>query len=256
MAERVQFSLTLPPGWLALTPETVAAVAASAASAAVAASAAASAGASASAVATTADTAAAPADATGSSDAPNAANGTVATRAATPELAAELNSALEQAARQQRPGRLRYVYLGVTGTASVHAWAHLELTARDGATPQGVLARLQADAPERTSATDGGSTTDWRDPAAGGVRPWRREVAEAVLAGMPAVVVDDLLEVPSAAGARLHRRILVTLFPDDPDAVVQFQLSTPDLTAFDDALAAAVDLVGSLRLTTPSQEPA
>jgi hypothetical protein len=248
MAEPVRFELTLPPGWLPLNQETVAAVVA----------------------VSTADAAAGLDSASGARDpdtadaadrpdatAPDEAAAPEAPRVATPELAAELTRALDQAAQQKRPGRSRYVYLGGTGSPSVHAWAHLELAARAGATPESLLAQVRADA----ATTSPVPATGRRAPASttaveSGAQPWRRETAEALLAGVPAVVVDDLLEVPSTTGVRLHRRILVTLFHDDRDSVVQFQLSTPDLTAFDDPLAAALDVVGSLRLTAPSEEPA
>ncbi|WP_382310031.1 hypothetical protein [Herbiconiux sp. UC225_62] len=268
MAERVAFELALPAGWVELNGSAVA-------------------------------------------DA-------VAASAEEPVLAAELARALEQAERQGRPGRVRYVYVGTEGVPSVRAWAHLELAARDGATPDELLARVQGEVtvPGWTPTPGGGAGTAAAtgSPASGapspggsgtgssGVRPWRREVAAARLAGLPAVVVDDLLEVPSAAGPRVHRRILVTLFPGVPsapdapgtssspgesnvpgvpgapgasdastapgapgapgadegtgigdpgasDSVVQFQLSTPDLLAFDDPLTVALELAGSLRLT-------
>jgi hypothetical protein len=226
MAERVGFSLALPEGWYELGAAADAAARASAD--------------------TDADADPAPS-----------------------RLAAELARAVAQAARQNRPGRVRYVYVGGS-VPTVQAWAHLELAARDGATPEGLLARLQSDAAGSAAARAAGATTvgaatagdaSVDATAATEVRPWRRESGAALLAGLPAVVVDDLLEVPSSVGPRLHRRILVTLFPDadaagtaeTAGAVVQFQLSTPDLTAFDDALTVALGLVESLRFTTESE---
>ncbi len=172
------------------------------------------------------------------------------------EVAEKLTRLAELARRQNRPGRRHYVYLGVGETPSVRAWAHLELVAREGATVETVLARAAEPA--------GGPAGAGSVGAGDGVRPWRREAAAGVIAERPAAVVDDLLEVPSADGSRLHRRILITLFPADDrsadalalgdELVVQLQLSTPDLTAFDDPRAVAIAMAETLRFETATPE--
>lgn len=149
-------------------------------------------------------------------------------------LRGSLGRALERAARQGRPERVRLVYLGFPELPVVRAWAQLSLLPGHGETPESFAAALAG-----ASAAPGA--------AVGTVRVRGREVTRETLAGQPAVVVHELVTVPGRQPEAVQHRFVATLFV--PGAfTVQLQLSTPDLTAFADLPAVGRAIADTVRL--------
>ncbi len=126
------------------------------------------------------------------------------------------------------------MYLGdgePTG-ATVRAWAFLELLPRGGVTIDEFAAAASAPRVVSDEAT-----------------VFRRQAERVELAGLPCVVVHDVVEPGGASGGRaLHQRLVVTYFPGDPKVVVRFELSSPDLLVFDDFVRSGVEFANTLRL--------
>jgi hypothetical protein len=146
-------------------------------------------------------------------------------------LRALLAGVQEQAARQNRQERVRLVHLGRPEQPAVRAWAFLELYPSRGLDAESFAAAM-AEPPVETA-------TRVRD----------RKVTRESLAGLPAVVVHDLLTVVGRHPVTLQHRVVATLFAPG-ELAVQLQLSTPDLTAFADLPAVARAMADSIRLAS------
>lgn len=164
-------------------------------------------------------------------------------------LRRSLTAALVRAAAQQRPGRVRLVYLGWPELPVVRAWAALELYAAPGQTPQAHAAALTA---AETRAEVALTTLAGGLPA---VTLHDFPVAPAVPPRDSVVASSDPVAAPSAAesgrrdpGPRaLQHRFVAALFLPG-ERILQLQISTPDLTAFADLPAVGRAMADSIVL--------
>jgi hypothetical protein len=152
----------------------------------------------------------------------------------TQRLRESLERAQQRAARQNRPERVRLVYLGHPEQPFVRAWAFLELYPAHAQSAADFAMAMERPVTEATVVV--------RD----------REVAEESLAGHPAVVVHEVATVrgPQAPDLRppvLQHRFVATIFVPG-DLAVQLQISTPDLTAFADLPAVGRAMADSIRV--------
>ncbi|CAN5327887.1 hypothetical protein BH09ACT6_BH09ACT6_03840 [soil metagenome] len=157
----------------------------------------------------------------------------------------------------------RYLYLGAGPVERPRAVAQLDLLPRIDAGPQAFIDRMRRDTPAA-------------------VRVRRREATVGTVAGLPAAVMHELLEIPGppsrahqtelegrtsrAYGADepdapapaaprgpensrvISERFAAALFPPGTDVIVHFQLFTSDLAAFDDLVAVGLSMAGSVQL--------
>lgn len=78
-----------------------------------------------------------------------------------------------------------------------------------------------------------------------------QRVLDSTLAGHPAVIVHDHLAVPSAEGMApaLQERAVAAVFPADAGALVEFQITTPDLAMFPDIVDDVEQIAETLEWT-------
>ncbi|WP_368499002.1 hypothetical protein [Herbiconiux sp. A18JL235] len=157
------------------------------------------------------------------------------------EADAVLARAHRFASAQGRPARRHFVYLGGSQPVRARAWAFLELLPRGGVS----IAEFATAAAATPAA---GASSPAADSPSAGPRFYRRETEQVELAGLPCVVVHDVVEPGGASARALQQRLVATIFPDDPAIVVRFELSSPDLLVFDDFVRSGVEFANTLRL--------
>jgi len=164
--------------------------------------------------------------------------------------------AAPEAGPDAAPGaRRRFVFApreATTGAELVKAVAAIEVRPRRGIDVEQLLARALSERPAAGAVAPAGAASSVPDApheASGPYRLWRREADAVELAGLPCVVVHDVYRPEAGEHGALQQRLLVTYFTPDPDAAVQFTLSSPDLLAFDDFLADGLAIAATLVLT-------
>lgn len=77
---------------------------------------------------------------------------------------------------------------------------------------------------------------------------WARLSAPTTLAGFPASVAHDIVQVEYPAGLRITERYVGTVFPDAGIGAVQLEIDAGSLDAFDDIVAFGDAVLGTLML--------
>lgn len=149
-----------------------------------------------------------------------------------------LASALEVAASQDRPKRLRWVFLGVPPKPMVQAWAFVD-----------VVPRLDADAVASADAYEAGARHAAGTTSA--TQVWHREISRRIVGAQPAVMIHDLLTIPAPEVQRVQHRAVLSIFPPE-QILVSLTLSSPQLAALPDIESTALAMAEGIRIGVPA----